>query len=1074
MSGERVDEEQVTNLLEVLRTDATIDAKLNLINQIKSGIKQNNVPESCIVSLFEAARVAMTSQQAAIVSAGFTTLGHLLSRVSRQEPKYIAKESSRTLPLVMEKMGDSKEKYRQLAAQCLTTFWTKASQDVEKIVKNTGLTSKNSKMKDACMNWIVQTHQESAMPFKNYVSALVALLEDADGMVRDTARNSVITLFQNASNAAKSDLKKQLKICNVRPTIVSAIVAHLGPVNSAEPGELITIEVPTRSVFANSVPSISSTRPLSQAPEIKIDQVEPAYVNTQRELENTLQEMHPFFEGRESEQNWLKREQSCTMLRRLNAGNAPNDFHDSYIAGIKGLLDGILKAVNSLRTSLSKEGCNLVQEIAKTVETGLDPMVEILLQNLIKLCGGTKKISSQQGNVTVDIIISKVTYNTRILQHIWAACQDKNVQPRTYATGWLKTLLKKEVHHKNYIEHAGGLDIVEKCIRKGLADANPSVRENMRSTYWVFASMWPLRAEGIITSLDANQQKLLENAPDNPNSHKNSNLGNSRPGLGFSKSTSIPHKPSLKDTMLAQKRAALAHRNLPTRPGSAMSSFSPARNTQALSTGSDMPAGRLRLDSTSISHGGLSLAPMRPTKLRTFARHDLTARPATAGPYSIRRPGHAPSHSESSTSPSIASKGIKNRINSTGTPKRISPRPSTSHSTHAGHSNHTTPNKSSFNKSTSPHASPGTVKSSEVNRSPSYRLSNRNEEQKMDVSSTSSEINLDKNRKLLSTVDSSDEEILVTSLKRDRKSKDPLVNIGDKLMNIRASVVAPAQEDTQNTLEASKLKTEEHQISQPPSISILIDNQKQDPPLLVSGIKKILSQTLDVHGFRKLQGIIRESKSEWSEGKFGILLSGLFDYLEAPLSSLAPEKRQDVKVQVLATIKLMFKKDIEAFRPYLTKGLESLLKIRSAHDSRTYIVSGLELLSSELITICEPSSTVNSILAQLEMQDTTETGFRCLNMGLHMLKELFIIKTSFVPSETQLSELSKLAIKCLNSEDSGVRMDSVQLCVAIHGRVGGEIFWKVLDGMRDDPKSLITYYIVKQQKELATSAAVAV
>lgn len=156
MSGERVDEEQVTNLLEVLRTDATIDAKLNLINQIKSGIKQNNVPESCIVSLFEAARVAMTSQQAAIVSAGFTTLGHLLSRVSRQEPKYIAKESSRTLPLVMEKMGDSKEKYRQLAAQCLTTFWTKASQDVEKIVKNTGLTSKNSKMKDACMNWIVQ------------------------------------------------------------------------------------------------------------------------------------------------------------------------------------------------------------------------------------------------------------------------------------------------------------------------------------------------------------------------------------------------------------------------------------------------------------------------------------------------------------------------------------------------------------------------------------------------------------------------------------------------------------------------------------------------------------------------------------------------------------------------------------------------------------------------------------------------------------------------------------------------------------------------------------------------------
>lgn len=34
------------------------------------------------------------------------------------------------------------------------------------------------------------------MPFKSFVSTLMDLLEDADGMVRDTARNSVIALFQ--------------------------------------------------------------------------------------------------------------------------------------------------------------------------------------------------------------------------------------------------------------------------------------------------------------------------------------------------------------------------------------------------------------------------------------------------------------------------------------------------------------------------------------------------------------------------------------------------------------------------------------------------------------------------------------------------------------------------------------------------------------------------------------------------------------------------------------------------------------------------------------------------------------
>lgn len=292
-------------------------------------------------------------------------------------------------------------------------------------------------------------------------------------------------------------MKKQLKNFNVRPTIVTTITAQLGPGGprevEAEPE--VNEASSSRPHLANSVSSLSSVRPSTPAIEAKVEQVEPSYVNTQRELDDTFRDMHPFFEGKESEGNWLKREQSCTKLRRLNAGNAPSDFHDAFLINIKALLDGILKAVNSLRTSLSKEGCSLVQEVAITAGPGLDPMVEILLQNLIKLCGGTKKIASQSGNATMDIIVGKVSYNIRILQHIWAACQDKNVQPRTYATGWLKTLLKKEAHHKSHVEHTGGLDLIEKCLKKGLADANPGVRENMRSTYWAFALIWPARGE---------------------------------------------------------------------------------------------------------------------------------------------------------------------------------------------------------------------------------------------------------------------------------------------------------------------------------------------------------------------------------------------------------------------------------------------------------------------------------------------------------------------------------------------------------------------------------------------------
>jgi CLIP-associating protein 1/2 len=39
-------------------------------------------------------------------------------------------------------------------------------------------------------------HEEHGMQFKPFVTTFMDLLEDADGMVRDTARNSVIALFQ--------------------------------------------------------------------------------------------------------------------------------------------------------------------------------------------------------------------------------------------------------------------------------------------------------------------------------------------------------------------------------------------------------------------------------------------------------------------------------------------------------------------------------------------------------------------------------------------------------------------------------------------------------------------------------------------------------------------------------------------------------------------------------------------------------------------------------------------------------------------------------------------------------------
>lgn len=237
---------------------------------------------------------------------------------------------------------------------------------------------------------------------------------------------------------------------------------------------------------------------MSEAPPVTEPvSMDPLHIYTQRELEDIFRDMGPPFEGKESEQNWIARDKNTTKLRRITKGNAPTEFHGAFVVGVKSLLDGILKVANSLRTTMSSNGCQLVQDLANTLGPAIDPWVEILLQTFIKMCAATKNIAAQNGNKTVEAIMSNASYTNRLLQHVSFASQDKNVQPRSFSSNWVKALIRK---HKSQIEHSG-MDTIEKILKKGLTDANPKVREVYRSTYWTFALVWPQKAEAYVHKL---------------------------------------------------------------------------------------------------------------------------------------------------------------------------------------------------------------------------------------------------------------------------------------------------------------------------------------------------------------------------------------------------------------------------------------------------------------------------------------------------------------------------------------------------------------------------------------------
>ncbi|KAF2153988.1 hypothetical protein K461DRAFT_209045, partial [Myriangium duriaei CBS 260.36] len=685
---------QAANLLATLRrTAAPPEQKLTLLSNLKSDIKHYRVPEQAQGPIFECLKLAISQQSSInIVTAALSTLGHLVKRLKIQDPegRAIALHAPRLFSTLQDRLGDSRDSHRVGALQSFVDLHPFCALDVEHVIREEAIAGSNARSKEMGMQWVVRMHEEQGLAFKSFVPVMVACLEDADGTVRDAAKSALVDLFRTASTPAKNDLKKQLKLQTVRQSIVTQILAQIGASDRPErPPPTTDFAASTRSLpafdhtahFAESMNSEEAKPPVQE--EVHMD---PMFVDSQRELEDIFRDMMPHFEGRESEENWMLRDKDITKLRKLTKGNAPSEYHSAYMTGIKQLQEGTLKAANSLRTTMMTNGCHLVQELARTLGPAMESMVETYLQNFVKMCAATKSIAAQNGNQTADTIFQYVSYNVRLMQHIWFAAQDKNKQPRIYAAAWLRTVLGRQAGSKTHFEHTGGLELTEKTIKKCLVDADPKVKESMRATYWAFAKSWPEKAEAMMDSFDDKVKSALERDPHNPNATQAS----------FSASTTSRAsgaRSALRDRIAAGKKAANAQ---PGRPVTAMASMSPAKsksmaNLSARAKAMGPPSASRIVSNASVMStatvdslsSSTSTATVRPNSLmsgaarRPVKRPELS-RPATADPYAMRKvmrpetpnksPVRSPAHSTASRQTAAQSTIARNRIGRLGSP----------------------------------------------------------------------------------------------------------------------------------------------------------------------------------------------------------------------------------------------------------------------------------------------------------------------------------------------------------------------------------------------------------------------
>lgn len=414
---------------------------------------------------------------------------------------------------VIEGLVDPKPSVVASCHTILNDCWMACPEEMDTTFKQGGLMNSNEKIQLQCLEILIS--RVSSIPnisFKTFTPSVVHLLNASSSACSRRASDLLILFFKNARDGAKEDLAKEMSRQGIKEASSSSILTSIGFKPSAKPNSQSS-STPKQSL------SILNIEFLTNDPQYVVEQISSEQVFSADSFKRDITEMMTAFEGKETEFNWQQREKHISRLRAILRGNGAVQFLDSLIWGIKFLASGILKAANSLRTTLSSGACQFIKEMAIILGHNIDPIADTFLANIIKMTALSKKITHTNANITSSAIIANSSYSIRTVNHIHSAMNEKNIQPRLYCGKWIRIILCRHRIVKSSMESSGGREIMESCIIKGLSDASPGVREEMRQAFWAFNEVWPNSGRAVLARLDNSIKKALEKSNPQPSDH---------------------------------------------------------------------------------------------------------------------------------------------------------------------------------------------------------------------------------------------------------------------------------------------------------------------------------------------------------------------------------------------------------------------------------------------------------------------------------------------------------------------------------------------------------------------------
>lgn len=552
--------------------------KASVISELKTYVKKDNVDFSQVPKYFEALSVAMDTTDANLQSMAFSTICHLVKRVSIQDTNgnLLAEQSFLVLPILIPRIAD-KPSIKVSARRALEAYWLSAPEKVDLAVVDVGFSHRSTVVINECVVWLNHILTTINPHFK--LDEFLAPL--ADILVKHELNSAVVenikTLFANYydlkhNSLHKFELQRVLEKHNVSPFLRSTImgtdnVLRDAPKVRSEPRTDQRAGKPelkkhesreSRSESRNDTRESGnhssrvsehseSNSPLnvilSTLPNYDLDNIQSLDVSDPSSMFQMVTDMQQAFENKETERNWIAREKHIVTLRSVLRGNALRDFLPDFLLCVREIHNGICKALQSLRTTLTVNSCQFVKEMAIILHTHFDVLMDLFLPTLIKMSSATKTLTNSNANVAVSAILANCTFSSKLLHRIQLASSDKSTSTKAYSAYWLQIFIVRLREHGN-LASSGSTDIIEKILPRLLADPNSQVRQNAKDSFWSLREFYPEPAETLLTKLDTNVIRALERSkPSGLNCVK------AAPALLAKRS-----RPSLKETIIAKNK----------------------------------------------------------------------------------------------------------------------------------------------------------------------------------------------------------------------------------------------------------------------------------------------------------------------------------------------------------------------------------------------------------------------------------------------------------------------------------------------------------------------------------------